>query len=301
MLGRCTCLANHNTNCFRVNRWHCFVFRITSQIYHLQSNMADYTPGLSQVKSIIQFCCGDTKGAKKTQDNFTQVCPIISQLRAVGEYFLGRREEAVDTLIGGSKFIDTIPVAGHAKGVYHYACGDKESGDAAMIAASRTTGVTAGAVGGFALGGPPGAAAGAVAAGTFMDSVTTMVDSTVHGEIRAHGHYAIAKEISDDPTNPWNYFDLLALPITDATAGYSTGKCIAKAKPGATPMKAIKHVVKDSHETFKVMNKATAIEDRVTRYERNTRSPNNDDDDSEIYEAVATVRKTCGFIKSLKG
>jgi len=66
-------------------------------------------------------------------------------------------------------------------------------------------------------------------------------------------------------------------------------------------MKAIKHVVKDSHETFKVMNKATAIEDRVTRYERNTRSPNNDDDDSEIYEAVATVRKTCGFIKSLKG
>lgn len=70
----------------------------------------------------------------------------------------------------GSVF-DSLPIVGHIKGTVHYAMGDNEAGRAAMVASSRTVCVTAGAVGGFCVGGPLGAAAGGISAGTAMDGV----------------------------------------------------------------------------------------------------------------------------------
>ena len=85
-----------------------------------------------------------------------------------------------------------IPVLGHAKGVIHYAFGDKEGGDQAMKSSSRTIGclitqhfieysyirfiiegVMGGGVGGFFVGGLVGAVAGGIAGGIAMDGITT--------------------------------------------------------------------------------------------------------------------------------
>ena len=41
--------------------------------------------GVSQPKSVAQLALGDTKGALKTQDEFTSTFPIISQTRSVVE------------------------------------------------------------------------------------------------------------------------------------------------------------------------------------------------------------------------
>ena len=74
-------LANTILNVFIVINGICFVFRIKSLNCHLHSNMVDYIPFVSQVKSAVQAICGDTEGARKTQDNFTKSFPVISQLR----------------------------------------------------------------------------------------------------------------------------------------------------------------------------------------------------------------------------
>lgn len=37
-------------------------------------------PVVSQIKSFVQWLFGDTDGAKKTQEDFVQECPIISQV-----------------------------------------------------------------------------------------------------------------------------------------------------------------------------------------------------------------------------
>ena len=57
-----------------------------------------------------------------------------------------------------------VPIVGHIKGGIHYACGDKDGGDNAMKAASRTIGVVGGGAVGI-LGGPAGMIAGGVAGG----------------------------------------------------------------------------------------------------------------------------------------
>lgn len=57
-----------------------------------------------------------------------------------------------------SNVLDSIPVVGHAKGVVHYAVGDKKGGDKAMHKSTKTTAaITVGAVGGVA-----GAVGGAI-------------------------------------------------------------------------------------------------------------------------------------------
>jgi hypothetical protein len=42
--------------------------------------MADWIPGISQLKSGFQLICGDVKGAKKTQKHFVRQCPVVSQV-----------------------------------------------------------------------------------------------------------------------------------------------------------------------------------------------------------------------------
>lgn len=76
---------------------------------------------------------------------------------------------------------------GHAKGAIHYAYGDKDAGDEAMKAASRTIGVIGGGIGGMCLAGPVGAVAGGIAGGAALDGITTAVDSAVHKEYRPAG------------------------------------------------------------------------------------------------------------------
>jgi hypothetical protein len=61
--------------------------------------------------------------------------------------------------------IDSISVAGHAKGGLHYAFGQNEKGAVAMKSASRTAAVVAGGAVGFAAAGPVGAVGGAIAGG----------------------------------------------------------------------------------------------------------------------------------------
>ena len=161
----------------------------------------------------------------------------------------GDEKAAKETFKAGGTFIDGIPVVGHVKGGVHYAWGDKEGGDAAMISSSRATGVIGGSVGGFLVGGLPGAAAGGLAAGALMDTVTPVVDSAVHGEPRTHGAINAIEQICDDPKDVWRYADLVAIPATDAMAGYKTGKGISKAKPAATPVKAMNKMAKKPKKT----------------------------------------------------
>ena len=50
------------------------------------------------------------------------------------------------------RVVDSIPVAGHIKGGVHYALGENEKGEESMKAASRSTGVVLGGVGGLLVG-----------------------------------------------------------------------------------------------------------------------------------------------------
>ena len=264
----------------------CFVFR-KSLICHPESNMVDYIPIVSQVKSAVQAICGDKEGARKTQHKFTKSFPVISQIRGLVELALGDEEAAINTFKDGGAFIDGIPLVGHVKGVVHYACGDKEGGDAAMISSSRTTGVIGGSVGGFLVGGPVGAAAGGVAAGAVMDSVTTVVDSAVHRETRTHGTINAVEQICDDPKDVWLYVYLVSIPATDAIAGYTTGKGIAKAKSGATRLKALKKVAKKPQKAAKIVVEVADVEKSVTRRERELHSLNSDDDSEEAEDEAS--------------
>ena len=153
--------------------------------------MADAVPVVSQLKSFVQWASGDSTGAKQTQENFSKRCILVSQARSAVEAICGDTEAARATQLEfvneASNFADSVPVVGHVKGGIHYACGDKDGGDNAMKAASRTTGAVAGGVGGFLVAGPPGAVAGGIGGAAAMDLITTGVDSAVHDEFRPAG------------------------------------------------------------------------------------------------------------------
>ena len=80
-----------------------------------------------------------------------------------------------DATITTSNIADGIPVVGHAKGIVHYACGDVKGGNKAMKASTRTTAVMTAGAGGFVVGGPVGAVAGGVTAGSGWDVTTAVV------------------------------------------------------------------------------------------------------------------------------
>lgn len=104
----------------------------------------DWIPVLSQVKSLVQVISGDAEGAQQTQENFLKQCPIVSQgtslVQAISGDEKGARETQMAFLNTVSGVANGIPVVGHAKGVVHYVCGDKEGGDQAMKSSSRTVG-----------------------------------------------------------------------------------------------------------------------------------------------------------------
>ena len=192
----------------------------------------DAIPVLSQTKSLFQAVFFDFEGARRTQENFSRQCPVVSQIRSACEWAQGdsnaARETQKECLGFISDVIDGIPAVGHVKGGIHYACGDKDGGDKAMKSASRTTGVMGGGVVGFFAAGPLGAAAGGVAGGLAMDGLTTGIDSAVHKEYRPSGMVAQVTEIAKDPKNPGVWFDTMATPVFDAMTGYSAGKGAAR-------------------------------------------------------------------------
>ncbi|KAJ7351755.1 hypothetical protein OS493_035697 [Desmophyllum pertusum] len=129
-----------------------------------------------------------------------------------------------------SDMLDGLPVVGHVKGLIHYRLGDKEGGDKAMKAASRTVGVIAGGVGGFLVGGSVGAVAGGIAGGAAMDGVITGVDSAVHGEYRPCGQIAAWTAVAQGKTAQDIVAGVvggIATPALDALGGYAAGKSVS--------------------------------------------------------------------------
>ncbi|XP_062607098.1 uncharacterized protein LOC134268873 [Saccostrea cucullata] len=196
--------------------------------------MVDWIPVVSQTKSAVQAIFGDCEGAKRTQENFSRQCPVVSQVRSAVEAIAGDEEAARETQYefgrNVSGIANAIPVVGHVKGAIHYAVGDNEGGDNAMKSASRTVGVMAGGAAGFVTAGPPGAVLGGIAGGDAMDLVITGADSAVHGEFRPYGYISQMEEISENPTDPGNWFDTVAMVAGDGACGYAAGKATIPAK-----------------------------------------------------------------------
>ncbi|XP_028671094.1 uncharacterized protein LOC114661984 [Erpetoichthys calabaricus] len=192
----------------------------------------DAIPIFSQVKSLVQVISGDHKGAKATQKNFLKLCPGVSQGTSVVQALSGDKEGAKETqkqfLKGMNGALDSLPVVGHVKGTVHYICGDKEGGHNAMKAATRTTGVMAGGVGGFLVGGPVGATVGGMMAGVAMDEAISITDVLVCKEKQLYGTLGIIQHIVEDPKNGGNYVDLIGSIALDGATGYAGGKGLGR-------------------------------------------------------------------------
>ncbi|KAL3837580.1 hypothetical protein ACJMK2_022928 [Sinanodonta woodiana] len=193
----------------------------------------DAVPVFSQIKSLAQWATGNKKGAVVTQDNFLKLCPVVSQgtsvVQAIAGDCEGARETQIQFLKGINGMVNSVPVVGHVKGAVHYVCGDKEGGDNAMKAASHTTGVIGGGVGGFLVGGPVGAAAGGAYGGVLMDGIISLAEVAVDGEkAKPYGACDTIMRIIEDPSDGGNYVDLIGATAFDAMTGYTAGQGIGK-------------------------------------------------------------------------
>mmetsp|Transcript_16653 Transcript_16653/g.15018 ORF Transcript_16653/g.15018 Transcript_16653/m.15018 type:complete len:383 (+) Transcript_16653:65-1213(+) len=130
-----------------------------------------------------------------------------------------------------SDVADALPVVGHLKGIYHYARGEGESGDAAMIGASRTAAVIVGGILG-AGGGPAGMIAGGIAGGGVVDGAATGIDSANKGKFSPHGQIhswneAVNAKDSQECIN--GIVGVISTPIMDGLTGTVAGKSVKKA------------------------------------------------------------------------
>ncbi|CAF0951837.1 unnamed protein product [Didymodactylos carnosus] len=198
--------------------------------------MADWIPGISQAKSLFQAACGDFDGAAQTQENFLRQCPVVSQVTSAVQFAAGYEDEALETQASGgylnysgaakqclgtmSNFADGIPIVGHLKGAVHYAVGDDDGGDKAMISATRTTAVMGGGAAGLIVGGPVGAVAGGIYAGVTVDSIHTIATE------KPQGYIAAADNIYNNPS-AGGIFDSGLMIVGDGLTGMAGGK-IAK-------------------------------------------------------------------------
>ncbi|CAG8597494.1 4698_t:CDS:1 [Ambispora leptoticha] len=188
----------------------------------------DSIPVVSQTKSLVQVIGGDAEGARRTQENFSRGAPIVSQARSLVEVISGDEEAARKTQEYFAEEIvstaTTTPLLGHAIGAAHYIVGDVDRGDAAMKAASRTTGVTLAGIGGFAIGGPFGAASLSTVAGAAMDGIITGVDTAAHNEYRPYGYVAAGENIKKNGANSREIFDFAMIPAGDAMTGLNVAR-----------------------------------------------------------------------------
>ena len=187
----------------------------------------DSVPGISQLKSFCQVLGGDVEGAKRTQENFSRQCPVVSQCRSTVEATYDpdaariTQEEFLNKTVLPT--VEATPLVGHITGGIYYALGENEKADACMKAASRTAVVgVAGMVAG---------PAGAVAAGAGMDVTITAVDSAVHNEERLYGSCASINDVVTGKDVIGGAFDVGIGIATDALAGQKaqkTGKNMKK-------------------------------------------------------------------------
>ncbi|XP_064394807.1 uncharacterized protein LOC135342047 [Halichondria panicea] len=191
----------------------------------------DSLPVISQTKSAVQAIAGDKEGAWETQINFLETFPVVSQGTSFYHWWQGNNEEAKRTQVkfaqGMSNLANGIPAVGHVKGTIHYALGDKEGGDTAMKAASRTVGVIGGGFVGE-LAGPVGGIAGGIAGGAAVDGMTTGIESAVHNEYRPSGQVAVITNIINGEANVGDIFDSTAHVFFDGWSGYGAGKAGAR-------------------------------------------------------------------------
>ena len=101
-------------------------------------------PGISQLKSIVQLATGDVNGALKTQEDFFQTCPVVSQVTGCVQLITGNEEAAGETFKKGldtiNSIANSIPVVGHLKAAVHLACDDEERANEALKSSNRTSG-----------------------------------------------------------------------------------------------------------------------------------------------------------------
>lgn len=80
-------------------------------------------PVVSQIKSFVEFCAGDEEEARRTQVEFSRVCPGASQVTSLVYACQGNNKEAskIQQECGNAMegLADGIPVVGHVKGVVH--------------------------------------------------------------------------------------------------------------------------------------------------------------------------------------
>ncbi len=185
-------------------------------------------PVISQTKSIVQALAGDKEAARETQIDFLETCPVVSQGTSFYYWCKDDDEAARQTQIkfahGLSNFADGFPAVGHVKGGIHYACGDKDCGDRAMKAASRTTGVIGGGFVGGMLGGPVGGIASGIAGGAAVDGMTTGIESALYNEYRPAGQVGTVTNIVNGEATVGEIFDGAAGVVFDGVAGYNAGK-----------------------------------------------------------------------------
>lgn len=199
----------------------------------------DSIPVVSQVKSLTQFAFGNATAARETQNNFlyNNTFPITSQIASLGYAIAGENDKALDLqkkfADDMQRIVDSIPVAGHNKGGIHYALGENEEGDEAMKAASRSTGVVIGGVGGMVAGGPVGAVAGGIAGGAAVDGIITGSEHLINNEYKPYGYVAAGEHVVDAIGGKRNLtveqgFDMAMMPVGDGLAGYAAGRTIGK-------------------------------------------------------------------------
>lgn len=189
----------------------------------------DAIPVFSQAKSLVQLICGQREQAKKTQVNFSQQCPVVSQGRSLVEWSVGKNSKAaIETQKECGRFVlsalNGIPGIGHVKGIVHYATGDHANGELAIKSATRSTSVVAGGVGGFFVCGPIGATAAAIAVGTAYDSTVTVVDSVRQDTFKPFG----ILEPFAEPKNAGLWCDAVGGMVMDGATGYAAGRVVQK-------------------------------------------------------------------------
>ena len=186
--------------------------------------------------------------------------------------------------------VDSVPVLGHAKGVVHYAVGDTEGGDSAMLASTRSTAVLAGGVGGGILGGLAGAIAGGnnyspmgqiflnfhkyiyiyitgISAGAAADGVFTGVDSAVSGSYSPHGHFQMIDQAVNGKMDAGTAFDWVMMPVFDGLAGRAWSKTFetirARIKANNSLRAAIKEAIDSGQITLQEGETVTSLVEQL--------------------------------------
>lgn len=93
------------------------------------------------IKAVLDLCSGNSQGASESISSLVQTAPLLTEVTFVVVLVIGEQEtvEVLQqaTLRGLGNIANGIPGVGHLKGTIHYACDDKEVGDAAMKSANH--------------------------------------------------------------------------------------------------------------------------------------------------------------------